>query len=524
MVILRRKLAYWAACAGVIVLPVVMTLLMVRFHLDAELTDGIPIYYGIYNDSFYYWRQIATFKEAGFAGGYYTIYEDPAAAQFSRFYVHGPLFPMLYGSITVLTGWDYGTGPVINFLLVTGALAFLIYMLRPGWQQLLLLGVALATFWPLLLYLPALMQESLHFSFAIILAALFYRLMQQNGPIPRWAVAGFVLVLIAFSLVRVLWAFMFVPFFLLLNRRRTLAGYGVALLMAAGMIVIMFLIANTIMAPYSLSYTQDLMRDFRSSIPAGLTSLWNHIRLNVDNFQSGDPLAVAQRCQIVLLIVMAAGIGLLLWWRKEQPPEAQAETTDIRPWIWQEIILHLFALIMPIVFTITLYDFFDWHDYRVLAPPLFVSVLLFVAFKRRIVLAIFVGTNLLVLPAFFTAYAHLWSDQFTYDRQRIEDFGALTRELLVFDPATENGWCNTLYLQVTKRGERFAAFPPELLAVDHRMGISFFINPTLVKQPIRSKYFLMDTWTIDAIPGGTRTELLGYTPVGNLYRNLDAEC
>jgi hypothetical protein len=91
--------------------PAVATWLLVRVHLDAHLGDFVPAFE---NDQIGYWHYVLSFGHVGFESGYYTPNEHPAAAGLVHFDVHGPFFPMLYGSVARLVGWDLDSGTYFN--------------------------------------------------------------------------------------------------------------------------------------------------------------------------------------------------------------------------------------------------------------------------------------------------------------------------------------------------------------------------------------------------------------------------
>src|SRR5262249_999361 len=120
------------------------------------------------SDEIGYYLQINAFVHHGFSGGYFTISEKPAPASFSHFGVHGPLFPVLYGAIGRLVGWEFRTGPFINLALLTLAVAVYCLMIRPTVGQALLGTALLATFWPFYLCVLSVLQDPVHWAIAIL--------------------------------------------------------------------------------------------------------------------------------------------------------------------------------------------------------------------------------------------------------------------------------------------------------------------------------------------------------------------
>jgi hypothetical protein len=515
--VLKRKYLYAAACLVVILLPVMLTLLLVRLQFNAGLSQSIPTYFGTYNDAFYYWRQVYTSYGVGFNGGYYTLFEGAAPANFSHFYVHGPTFPLLYGALAKVIGWNFYSGPYINLLVVTLALIVFVYALRPSYMQLALLGVMLTVFWPLLLYLPATMQESLHSAFAVVLALVFFYLLTRYEDLSTRRKYAFIAVLMIVALVRVIWSFLFIPFFLLTIKRTTVFNVLWALVQAAVCIGVLFALNAYLMVPYPFNYAGDLIAEFRVSLERGISLFLNHLRLNIDNFDIGFTLAIVQRYMILILLLLFGASALL------KLDRARQFVRFVPRLEWREIVFHSFNLGIPLMFNFTIYDFFEWHDYRNLAPHFLLSLLVFLAYRRYTWMIVVVIVHLLLLPTFLQTYREFWGPGFTFDHQRIDSFKEATQAVIVYDPEASNAWCNTLLMRMTDWGELKAVFPPELMALHPGIGISFFFEFYNLSLPLKSKYLLLDEATRNTFPT-VNTELLGTTSIGNIYLNLDAAC
>src|SRR5262249_54396437 len=141
--------------------------------IGGNLASYMPSYRATYNDSMLYWREAYTFSQVGFNGGFYTTNELPARLGFIHFYVYGPVYPIVYGTIGRLFGWYYATPVIINLALIGLAIAAFTIITRPDRRQLLLAGALFATFWPILLFLLSNMQESYQQALAILLGGGF---------------------------------------------------------------------------------------------------------------------------------------------------------------------------------------------------------------------------------------------------------------------------------------------------------------------------------------------------------------
>jgi hypothetical protein len=130
----------------------------------------VPAYFGrgvlaftpVWSDEIDYWREIYTFAHVGFGGGYHANNEIGAPVSLSHFVAHGPAFPMLLGPISALFGWGAASGPILNFAFLFAAMLGYFYLIRAGAWQLALATFSSLVFWPVLLYIPSTMQETLH--------------------------------------------------------------------------------------------------------------------------------------------------------------------------------------------------------------------------------------------------------------------------------------------------------------------------------------------------------------------------
>src|SRR5467141_2945707 len=111
----------WTWAIGVAALPAVEVSILLYVFFRRRLLDHIP---GVINDAIDYWLEAQAFRYAGFHGGYFTIDERPAPWSFSHFGSHGPLFPMIHGTLGRLFGWHPYSIPLFHLAFVTAALLF----------------------------------------------------------------------------------------------------------------------------------------------------------------------------------------------------------------------------------------------------------------------------------------------------------------------------------------------------------------------------------------------------------------
>jgi hypothetical protein len=156
-----RSAATLICVAGVPALVVTL----VRWLFDVRISAFRPLL----NDEVTFWHQVLTFSRAGFHGGYYTLGEVTNPSGFTPFGLHGPGFPVLYGTIGALAGWQRHDIVVLNLIAISTAAAVWVLLSRISTPRLLLSGLLLVTFWPLPYWAPTGMQESLHHAGAILM-------------------------------------------------------------------------------------------------------------------------------------------------------------------------------------------------------------------------------------------------------------------------------------------------------------------------------------------------------------------
>jgi hypothetical protein len=456
------------------------------------------------------WHQIATFQKVGLHGGYYTIYEIPARLNFIHFSSWGPFYPALYGLLAVFVGWETYTGILLNMAGIAGAIWIFIWVTKPDRLQIVLLSLLLLSIAPVLLFIPTIMQESFHQAAALILAAIFYRLLQQDKPLPRWFLltgAGFLFLI---SLIRLSWSLLFLPFFILSQKKWTwprLLGACFATGIVAVVILVIF--QNTGAAGGNSIFSH--ITALSSSPLAGLQAMGNTIQYNlgimlrVPDLHQMDSGTVGFVQFFVLLFVFILGGNNFLG------QDARPGTVFVPS---RELLFHLYNLIS--VFAAAL-GFYLVNGYlRVLAPHILLTGLLLIAFRHFRLVVIVMVIGLFGIGMFLKDYS-LWDSNFIpYSPQRIEQLKAPYQQFLIYDEHADP-WCNTVLIQVRFLDNHVTLVPPGI-------GISFFTAPADQPLPIKSQYLLLDPLSYEVLHTRVNLEFLANIQGGKLYRNLDANC
>ncbi len=487
---------------AVVLLPALLTVVLLRTVLGASLFDTAPVI----NDEIVFWLEIATFRQAGFAGGYHSTQEATPPAAFCHFDPKGPGYPVLYGLAAKVVGWEPWSAPLFNLVCVGAATAVWLGVARPDGRRLAAAAALVATFWPLLLYLPTTMQESLHFAAAFLLAAAMQRAFA--GPVGARYFAAVALLIAACALVRLTWGFVLLPWGYVGLRGRGARGRALGAAACAALFLVLVALSRWLNAPHlsadGIGVVNYLVREMRAAPGDALAFFAGHARWNLRNLtlpDGGRPLEVLLRYEVLVLL----GVAAVLWRRDRRRGDADAAGR------WGFLVLNLGPLLVASVLA---YDVADWRDYRVLAPHLLLSLLLLAGGPCwRWVLAP-AAANLLFVTAFLGQFDDHHRERVEWDRGLVAAFRGELSGKLRYD-AARPPWDNTVLIPVQSMTYPMAAIPPGL-------GVNCVLDWSSLRYPPRSRYLLLPPdygW----IESKVRLRPLAQTHMGWLCLNLDAE-
>jgi hypothetical protein len=469
--------------------------------LSTQPAGDIRHYAPQWSDEIYNWHQVATFRAVGFEGGYYTAYEKPAPLSFTHFYNHGPVYPVLLGMLARTIDWRLYSTPILNVVIVTLAIVFSTLVTRPGISQLLFLGLTLATFWPLHLYMVTDMRLAFFSALAIVLAVFFCRTISDpNRASPFFLVIfGALIVLAAIS--KVTWSFLFFPFFLHIRQRLHL-NFLQAVAISCVLVLASFLLYNQLAAPYP-NFAGYLLRAFGRSFVDGVILLSEHAWFSLGDFFDPDHrlLWLMLRLQMLVSVFWA---GFLLW-RHRDVQEYSRECSVV-----------IASSGSLIVLTILLYDVSDWRDFRLFAPALLLSMLIFIDRRRLFLVGVLLTGNLAVLPDFIAAHETIFTQgRFSENRDRLNEFVQQISPVIQFDDQ-KDGWGNTILVQ------RRVAIDPLVIGIPEGIGISWFKSAEGLPR-VRSRYAILDPHSYQILSRRTKLEFVERTVLGDLYVNRTPE-
>ncbi len=498
--------------------PVSLSSFLVQHHFDAHYDQFAPEgladlngdYPLLWSDELQYWHEILTFSTHGLSGGYYTFNEKVPPVGLFHFGPHGPVFPMVYGTLGHLFGWHYYSAPLFNTVFLTGAIAIFIFLIRPDIKQSLWIFVLLSCFWPMLLFIPSGMQESLHQSLAIVLAGLSFTLMRED---PAWKIYGPVLVVLLSiaALLRPTWSLLLLPLLFLIGNTTSFRRLIILSCIASAISAAVFLIYVRISAPYPYNFLSSLKRELAISLFGGLKAIFTHFVSNAASLfrlDEKNALVLLQRYQIVLLLVVC----VYSWFRgvraSRKSGSLHSSIQDNRTWLF-----HVMNLGLPLLFILFFYDMYFFRDYRIMAPHLLLSLFVLIAQRRFWMVAVVTALFLVLFPAFNSTYEAMHQNHFAQEQDVLDRFRNNVSRFVEYRESG-NAWCNSLLADVN--------YYPLLKTLPAGIGLGATFGWDKNDPPYHSRYLLLLPG--DAIANATPVRLLNSSDFGNLYVNTDVRC
>ena len=461
--------------------PAVTAVALAGHLFTATPRQAVPVV----NDEVAYWNQVAAFERAGFSGGYHTINEVPARATFSRFGPHGPMYPALYGFIARAFGWRPYSSPIVSMVLVTAAAA--------AWcgtaGSLAWAALALATFWPLILFLPSTYQESFHFALAFALAAAIRRRIASPSQPIAWTAV--ILACLVAALFRPTWAFVAIPCAWLATREQRPAVRVAAIVAVCAGVALVSAIFAWLVAPYPGALFNRL-----SSGPIAL--LWMvpaRAARSIPEYldpRGSEPMVMLIRYEVLAMLAGAVYVA--------------ARSRDRA---------HAAAVFVAILLAITVASVLAGsslralRDVRAVAPALLTGLLVWLPERHRFPRAM-VLVNALAAPIAISTFAQWHAPRYHKPDKAPYVSRALGGRLQFEENAS--GWANTILMHADAVDEGLVALP-------HGIAISVVLAWEDVSLPLRSRYLLLRASDREAL--GSRVPLthIADTPIGTVYLN-----
>jgi hypothetical protein len=507
----------------ILVTPTAGVVLLFQTLFRSTIVDFVPAG-ATWNDEVYYWHQAATYSQVGLAGGYYTYEElPPRSSGWVRFGAWGPAYPVLYGTAgRMLGGWKPYTGIVINLVAMTAAYGVFVALVDPDVRQLLVLELFSLVWWPTWFYLAFSSSYAFIYACSIIIAALFYRLIQlRQTPSTQfeWLALAF---LVGASTVRPQIAILSFPLFFITLRDGSWRSQGLAVLKGIGVVGLayLFMILFSSSYPYAPIFSQaiggvgfsvpGMARDILSNITWNTVDLITYHLVTPSAFFSGLVWWNIGLTGQLFVTLLAATVAALLSVRLARKTAAGFGPIEV------ELLFHVFNLASILAIVTTVYTASLAVNY---APCLLVSYLLLIAFRHWRAAAAVVLCNLGFMVLFPGTFHEWRSANFQYDAPQLAQAQNALAGVVRYQPGADP-WCNTLL-------SASAPFTfPEMISIPPGIGYSVHLGEAgdpYLALPVKSRYVLVAAGTAPPLQWGN-LELLAASSVGNLYVNWDSPC
>lgn len=468
----------------------IASLLYVPIFIEKPLDHFTPNYW---NDEVGYWRYVDTFRVAGFESGYHVFEERIPTLRFSHFDVHGPFYPMFIGTIARFTGWTFVTPIYINVALISLAVGLCMWITRMSSLQIFMMMVLIASFWIIPLHSMGISQEPLHQAFAIVMGGIFGYLLQHRT-LNKIQTALLMAVILYMAFIRVQWALVIFPLWLLRTPRITLWTVLQATLLTGVFASGGYLMFTLTASPGGSSITAA-MEALRTNFFEGVGKLLETMRLNTEKVfaQLGMTILTSQ---LLLALGILSGIFVI--------------ARNTRSYL--SALFHSYNLGLVLLLALLLYLPNGYA--RVWGVCLLISLIVIIVQKQYRLFATLFLITLFFFPAFVLEY-NQWQGDFLFNPIVVQAEREKMATLVEVD-LTLDAWCNTVLFDVALYNYRALLFPSE-------MGLAWYYPTEFPDLPIKSKYI----YSQYEMPSELRLELIAEAPFGgsgNLYRNLDANC
>lgn len=499
----NRFPSFWSGLAMAL-LPVGLACAVVYGAWHARLSNYRPAFW---NDAVGYWLWVRQFAHVCFGGGYNYPNELAPAWNFNHFGEGSPLYVYLYGTAGKLFGWQAHLPILVNFALISLALWLFSRRARLDTLQNLILAGALAVSWPIWLFLLTASHETLNQALGTALALGFLSL-RQNESSPAASRAGWLLLGIFAALTRLSWVILIYPLLFYSFSGSLLRRAGLALAAWIPLAAAIVFVTRQVVPPIQNSIFAVLGAANGEGARAVIKQFFVQLRVLVKFQDVGPSLLVV----ILMLILAGMSVRAIVHLRKTNAP-------------WREVFraqeaFDAYNMLLLLAAGMTLY--LAQGFYRVFFAALWVSLLMHIAERRYAFVRIFIVASLFFLPSALNYYGE-WDGgikNYTLESPDLRQAQPVIAQTVVFDDVAESPWCNTILIPIGFYDSRLTLLPPGI-------GISYYMTyQPMPNLPVRSKYLWLDVKTYNKMTQmySLRAELLTRLSLGNLYRNLDADC
>ncbi len=518
----------WVLILFFAILPMMTTLVLVRLVLHSSIPRFAPV---AYSDAIEYWHEIATFNRVGLNGGYYSYLQNIPAVPTFHFGVHGPVFISMIGIISKIIGWNYATPIYLNMAFIGIAFILFAWLCKLDQLQIIMAGVAVITYWPVLMFMPTTYQESFQQAGGIIVAGAFSAAFIKGKYTSLWKKIVVVLFILILALTRYSWALVLFPLFLLFFPRKK--RYTLLSIFLTLTIFCLVVFTNSKISSTGNTLSDTLFREFSTSFMNGVRYILLQISMNVGMFFEFPYTPIAlNRLEYIGLMLFVLIDGIVLFFlakrrsRQDEPSAARMKEDFI-----------VFLVAFPLIAAAFAF-YYMTGDYRFFAPLVLFGLLIFVRSKRYTPVLVGIFCSLVITSSFIGTYKSVWSPTFRFDRDSLMETRQLLADYLPYTEDTDNAWCNTIYLPWHLYDYRVAAIPPGIGVSCYYRGLDDYT----LDFPFLARYLWITTEEYQVLAPENAARLqkiadmpavtnvpdaynnIGTPAAGSIYLNLDADC
>ena len=505
----------WLLTILVALLPTFLTIIIISGIFQANITNFRP---RIGHDQDGYWHWARSFSEYGFNVGYNGFDESVAPAEFNHYAENGPFYQMIYGGIGQIIGWRDALPIYINMALIAIALIIFIRVAKLENGQILHVGALVVLLFPLLLYLPSSMHESLNQAISILLASIFWHLYTKKKKQNTAQNLLFIAFIIFASLIRLSWAILFFPFFFMLLQGNIFKKTILALLFSAILSYAVMRVSSYLLPPAG----NIIFELLRRSLTEGKHVFLEHLSKQL------TPLLTKEKNQMDLVVTLQL-LTLTGWnfyylfaeFKKKMSSQGSSISETTSHLFTSLPLFNLYNLLTPLGMSLFFYLVNGYH--RIFIPHILITALLLISRKKYIPVYAMLIVGLLGSAPFLKNYQSI-SANFQPNSQEFIETRAILEKHLIFDEENENAWCNTILIPTN-------LYHTYITMIPTGFGTPSIISPENLTNPLKSKFVLLDDTTltrgayIKYFPlDELNLELLDSLPLAELYYNPGSGC
>lgn len=303
------------------------------------------------NDEIGYWRELYCFSKAGFNYGS-SSFLISSQAQLGPFGTHGISPILVYGWFVLLFGWNDNSLIIANTLMLSVSILIFIVLNKPTVKKCFLIILCVASFTPLMIYLPSSMLEVPCYALLITFSAFFIKYVKKRKN--RYFIC-MIIVTTALTITRACYAIVLFPAIIIFCENQFNEKFFKSMFLYIAIFCIIYGLYSKTVAPFP--YNFNIGQPNENFIISTLNNFISNFKLYID-INNGSLLEITFRLSTLALILFSIYISL----RSEN---------DKDNYIYLYFGISLLLLVLSVML---LYNIYDWRDYRVIAPFTFICL------------------------------------------------------------------------------------------------------------------------------------------------------